>query len=102
MGYYTRFELQIIEDGKQYIDLSDAKKEIEELSDYQPFDESCKWSGHEDDMKKFSENHPDTVFELSGEGEENADLWKKYFKNGKMQVCKAAIIYAPYDASQLR
>ena len=46
--------------------------------------------------------HPKVVFELSGEGEEAGDLWKAYFKDGKMQMCKAKIEYDNFDESQMQ
>jgi hypothetical protein len=42
------------------------------------------------------------VFELIGEGEEAGEMWKKYFKNGKLQTCKATITFDRYDESKLR
>lgn len=93
MGYYTRYELEIHADGKKYIDISDAQEKIKNIVDYDPFQDSCKWYDHEHDMKALSKEYPDTIFTLVGEGEEAGDLWKKYFKNGKVQVCKAVVTY---------
>lgn len=101
MGYYTRFALSIHQDGKNYVYDQDAIKQLIEHVDYHPFWEACKWYDHEEHMKWLSEQWPDTVFLLEGEGEEAGDMWKKYFKNGEMQVCKAIITYPPYDESQL-
>ena len=53
-------------------------------------------------MREVSKQHPNVLFELSGEGGENGDLWKAYFKNGKMQMCKAKIIYDDFDEAQLQ
>ncbi len=63
--------------------------------------ESYKWYGHEDDMRKLSQTYPEHVFELSGEGENAGDMWRKYFKNGKMQSCPAIVTYDPFDESKL-
>jgi hypothetical protein len=52
-------------------------------------------------MKEVSKQHPDIVFELHGEGEEAGDIWYKYYKNGKMQVCKGHITFDEYDESKL-
>jgi hypothetical protein len=64
--------------------------------------DSVKWYGHEEDMKKLSLKFKDTVFCLRGEGEENKDMWYKYFKNGKMQECYAQITFEEYDESKLQ
>ncbi len=93
MGYYTSYDLKIHADGDRYVHDEDAKEELKGIVDYDPFQESCKWYGHEEDMQALSKQYPNTIFVLSGEGEESGDIWKKYFKNGKMQVCKAVITY---------
>jgi len=69
---------------------------------YNPFDDETKWYEHEADMKKISKEYPDVIFELSGEGEESGDVWKKYFVNGKMQVCKAILVFDEFDKSKLK
>lgn len=99
MGYYTRFELEV----KEKIDYDvDYKKEISEITDYGScFDDEIKWYNYEKDMKKYSKQYPDTLFVLIGEGEEYGDIWKTYFKNGKMQKCNAQITYDEYDESKL-
>lgn len=66
------------------------------------YGEACKWYDHEEEMAEFSKIYPDVVFELSGEGEESGDIWKKYFKNGQKQICMAEIVYPPYDETKLR
>jgi hypothetical protein len=68
---------------------------------FNPFDGECKWYEHEDDMRRFSKLYPHILFELSGEGEESGDLWKKYFLNGKMQYCKVKMEFEPFDESKL-
>jgi len=99
MGYYTNFTLNIIK-GDDYH--TDYREEIVELSGFMAFDgETCSWYKHEKDMMKYSEEHPSTVFELVGVGEDDGDMWKKYFKNGDMQVSKAVITYEEYDKNKL-
>jgi hypothetical protein len=69
---------------------------------YNPFDDSCKWYSHEEDMKLFSKRYPNTVFVLEGEGEEQGDHWICYFSNGKMQRCKAIVTFEPFDIQKLK
>lgn len=125
MGYYTRYELEVKE-GNSYLM---AKKMLEEcdssdrfyaferaLEDFvEDLDEKSgngfilslvsgdevKWYEHEEDMKFLSKQYPDILFKLHGEGEENGDIWDKYFMNGKMQHCHAVMSIPPFDKSKL-
>jgi len=104
MGYYTEYTLEIennIEEIESWCNENDR-------DGYNIYDayigdmDSCKWYEHEEDMRKLSLEFPTTLFTLSGKGEENEDTWIKYFKNGKMQVCKAKITYDSFDESKLK
>lgn len=105
MGYYTEYSLAV--SGKDELDIIDDLRKRYESAAF-AFDEdgapqdSCKWYDHETDMKYFSSLHPDLLFTLTGDGEESGDIWVKYFKNGKMQLCKAKIVLDPFDESQLK
>jgi hypothetical protein len=99
MGYYTLHQLEIVKgnDG-----VTDYEKEISELSEYADcFSDSIKWYEHETDMRVYSLKHPNTLFKLSGEGEESGDIWAEYYLNGKMQKVYAEIVLAPFDESKL-
>lgn len=98
MGYYTHFSISI--DGYTGEDFEEdfISKELEWGN---PFEDDCKWYDHVKDMKKISLKYPDLIFHLKGEGEENIDTWYKHFKNGKMQICRAKVIYDDYDESKL-
>lgn len=105
MGYYTKYKLEINDSNK--IDI------IKELIEYYHeasyainedgslYDET-KWYDHESDLKDFSKNYSNILFELSGEGEESGDMWKKYFKNGKMQESYARIEFDEFDENKLK
>jgi hypothetical protein len=98
MGYYTRFELEIYS-GDDCI--TDYREVIEEQVDYDPFDDETKWYDYEKDMKAVSKKHPKVVFKISGVGEEQPNLWEAYFKDGKMQMCKAKITFDSFDENAL-
>ncbi len=99
MGYYTSFELKLIpEDEQVWEEIGDDDNLSYALVDGC----ECKWYTHESDMKEFSKRFLDTVFQLSGSGEEAGDLWVKYFKNGKMQKCYARIEFDEYDEGKLK
>lgn len=122
MGYYTNYKLSILNKDKPDYDKlntfieQNKDNESEELPNgkvlsyplnylLELFDEGSeptKWYDHEDDMKEFSRMFPNLVFELSGEGEESGDIWKKYFRDGKMQKCEAKIIFDSFDETKLK
>jgi len=102
MGYYTEYALS----ANNAEGLEDKiTKDLEEISGYSirfGYSDSCKWYNHQDDMLTLSKIYPNVVFVLEGEGEESEDLWIKYFKNGKMQVCKAEITFEKFDENKLK
>jgi hypothetical protein len=102
MGYYTKYELE--HEPKSLGHSPSIEKEMETLGsgEYDPFEDTVKWYEHEEDMKKLSLQFPDVLFTLSGEGEEAGDVWKKYFKNGKVQVAKAVLTIDAFDPKKLR
>ena len=107
MGYYTVYTLEW---EPPNLDVEDFIREKQEGSDSFSYGiapdgsmaDSVKWYDHEADIKLLSKNFPDTLFTLSGEGEEAGDIWKKYFKNGKVQIAKAEITIPKFDAKQLK
>jgi hypothetical protein len=108
MGYSTNFYLEV-KDGELGISEILQSLNEDEFDDlFWAIDEDgdtrdeAKWYNHEKDMVRLSLKFPDVVFELRGEGEENDDMWYKYFKNGKMQSCYAKITYDEYDESKLK
>lgn len=99
MGYDTNYSLNVLS-GDDY--KTDYENEIISSTNYiDLFEVDVKWYDWEKDMRKYSKKHPETVFELIGEGEDNDDLWKAYFKNGKMQFCKAKITYDEFNENEL-
>jgi len=108
MGYYTKFDLEVVGISWQeaYNIIADLRS-VDENAEYaldecgESSFERLKWYSHEQDMKKFSEKYPDEVFKLQGEGEESGDVWIKYFRNGKVQVCKAVLVFEEYDPRKL-
>ena len=89
MGYFTNHKLNIVTGNDN---VTNYEKEISELAQYDDcFNTSIRWYNCENDIKKYSLKHPDTVFEIIGSGQDIEDLWKAYFKNGKMEKIKAVI-----------
>lgn len=103
MGYYTTYALTV-KQGDPFLipDFITSNKEAAYALQENGYAlQESKWYEHEQDLKKFSKEHPDTLFELSGQGEDSGDIWKKYFKGGKMQVCKAQLTIDPFDENKL-
>lgn len=105
MGYYTRYELAIDVpdvDAPRPVDADTLRQKLYQKTGYSLTDE-CKWYDHEEHMREFSKEYPHVLFTLDGDGEENGDIWRKYFKNGKMQFEKQAKWEPPpFDPSKLK
>jgi len=57
---------------------------------------------NEEDMLAISKQFPDLLFVLDGEGENTADLWKQYFRNGKTLVCPAYSVFWPFIEARMK
>ena len=79
-----------------------TRRDVVDFLGFNPFEDSCTWYAHEVDMKAFSMKHEDVIFILYGDGEENGDMWTKYFLNGKMQEERAVISYGEFDKQKLK
>lgn len=112
MGYQTSHELLVLKRDNQKLvpfdsmDIIAELREFSEEADYALDDsgetnESCKWYDHEKELREFSTRYPDLIFKLHGEGEESGDLWDEWYKDGKMQKCKAIITYPDFNQSKL-
>jgi len=120
MGYLTRFSLEVDasdnlkpvhgvdKDGnpatiylRESMTIDDYEKFITVEAGFNPFEDECKWYDHEVDMRTVSHAFPNTLFTLTGEGEENGDMWVKYFKYGKIQRAPAKITYDEFDEAKL-
>ncbi len=104
MGYSTSYTLSVI-GGDEMAIIAELREKYDSaayaLDEDGTTSESSKWYEHEEEVKAFSLDHPESLFTLNGIGEESPDVWVKYFKNGKMQVSRAEIILAPFDESKL-
>lgn len=95
MGYYTRYD---ISDNS-----SEVKRAINDISGYTNIEsDEIKWYDNVDHCVKVSKMFPDELITVEGVGEEEGDMWKAYYKNGKRQKCKAIITFEPFDESKLK
>lgn len=97
MGYETKFEIST-KPKLPYISLDGYLE-----TDNNGCLEYCgKWYNSKEDILKVSKIYPDTLFEVTGFGEDPLDIWRAYIKNGKIQlwelekdIDKLADKYAP-------
>lgn len=107
MPYLTCYSLQMessipAEHGKAIAVLRESSEDAgNALFSTGDSDRWWKWYKHEDDMRQLSSRFPDILFTLSGKGEENEDIWVKYFKAGRMQVSHAKITLDEFDEHKL-
>lgn len=94
MGYNTRYELSVL----NVAELPEELLETQVDGDYasikalvEGYADVMKWYEHEEEMAALSLRFPDYVFELSGEGEDQGDVWVKWFKAGKVWTRKAEL-----------
>src|SRR3990172_1560959 len=59
------------------------------------------WYDHEIEMLTISKQYPQALIILTGYGEEYDDIWRKYFKQGKVQKTTAKIIFELFDPKKL-
>ncbi len=104
MGYYTKYDLYIVEGDKSLIktfreEYKSAQYAIDEDGSY---NEECKWYDAEKELTQFSIKHPTTLFLLEGRGEENGDEWKLYVQDGHSQKLRAKVVFPPFDKAKLQ
>ena len=103
MGYYTTYKLNIKNDDPL------AASFLGEQAEHGSYIglafnhdlETCTWYTYIEDMVALSRALPNALFELEGEGEAPKDIWRAYFKNGKVQKCPAIISFPPFDESKM-
>jgi hypothetical protein len=105
LGYYTDFtlEFQTNDDLEKVRIEQEIEKSPYMHNAYAENGDSQKWYDYEEEMQAFSRAFPDVLFTLSGIGEEQGDVWTKYFLNGKMQECRAVLTHNPvFDKEKLK
>ena len=99
MGYNTLYKLTAISGGNELIDYEEA---VEKEHSGAWFGEETPWYSWEPDMRHFSKTkHPWVTFLLEGKGDDYDDIWKAYFKNGKMFKAKAELVFEEFSEDKL-
>lgn len=98
MCCYTHYKVEV----KPPIEnLNQVLKEVAEGYAFHECGFYGKWYEHEKHLKLMSESYHEHIFALIGSGEDSWNIWRKYFKNGKMQYCPAKITFDDFDESKL-
>lgn len=106
MGYYTSYSLSIINNPSNGRDLiEELRKENKDaayaIDDIGSMQQPIKWYDYDKDMRAFSKKFPGIIFLLEGIGEEQPDMWKAWFMNGKMFRAEAVITYPDFNPDLL-
>lgn len=64
--------------------------------------ESMKWYDWEKDMQRLSTFSDNIVWVIDGDGEDNGDIWRFYYKGGRRQNAYARIEYDDYAEDLLK
>lgn len=105
MGYYTSYELN--QTGCKEENFENLEKEVDALNVFECGDAGIGWCGvakwydHDEDMIRISKQFPDVVFDLAGHGDDQDDIWKTYYKDGKMQEGAMYVVCESFDESKL-
>ncbi len=102
MGYNTTYKVYVVNDTPAKWTLD---KDLARISDY-VFDDGeahdIKWYEHDAEMKLLSKEHPDTIYEVRGNGEDESDVWVSFYKDGKSYKVNLAPVYPAFDEGLLR
>lgn len=112
MGYQTTHKLTIEEGFTEEIGarLDELLEERDcyyvfnerDVGTYEPAD-GYKWYEHREDMTWVSkELSGNILLLLEGEGEENGDVWKEYYRNGKIAAYTPKIVWEEFKEEDLR
>lgn len=63
--------------------------------------DQMKWYDWQKDCEELSKDYPNLLFSLEGEGEDNDDIWKAWFRNGKSVVVRAKIVFEEPDLDEI-
>jgi len=99
MGYYTNFTFTtpLTED------------QLNKLSSISGYTHECdgdlfkaKWYEYKEHMIELSRIYPNKLFQIDGDGEDDGDIWRHYFKNGKSLLQKPKIVFEEFKESELK
>jgi len=102
LGYYTKYTLIVAPEFYEKVKFDpDLNKVIQFAYSGGEAERNGTWYDHESDMKAISLRYPEIIFQLNGVGEEHLDIWRKYFKGGKVQFATVQITYEDFNEESL-
>lgn len=105
MGYNTRFTLKAVDHSGQIAKLPSIGKlggyVWEVLQNVATPDDETRWYEHKRDMLALSKQHPFTIFVLDGEGEEQGDVWRMFFLDGRSHTWKQPVVEPPELSAEI-
>lgn len=117
IGYYTNFSLEAYTDPRQKWGSTPSAQEeydmmkrlceisdmwaVEDIDEGCPFDiitwECYKWYDHNEHMTELSKEFPNVWFILEGEGEDQGDIWRTMYHNGRYETVYAEITFPDFN-----
>jgi len=92
MGYYTSYKIEVIAGNEPAM----WRDRLADISGYiDCVSVKVKWYDHSESMIKLSYLFPGVTFQVTGYGEENGDVWRKYYRSGIEQVAETKIVHSP-------
>lgn len=88
MGYYTDYDISK--------NSEEVKEVIRQESEYCWNNEdviNAKWYSSGDDMRRASLKFPGEMLYIECVGEESADIWRAFYKDGRECVQRAKLVY---------
>jgi hypothetical protein len=101
MGYYTYYTLEVEQEPSEEL-LEEELYGFSIESWLNDIGDELKWYGHEADMIELSKRYPEYLFILTGTGEQNDDLWRKWFKDGKWYKWFLEYTIPDFEESKLK
>ena len=96
MGYYTYYDLQVLNEDKfSAEEISKASHRLAEImGENKPFSDeyndfswisydSMKWYDNKEHMLQLAKEFPNMLFKLYGDGEDSDDMWIDYYQGNR-------------------
>lgn len=113
MGYYTNFQLDMVDakahepiysDSMIYFAVQEAFEKINDYVDFDGlidgYDEPYKWYEWRTQMLQLAREFPSIHFILSGQGEDREDNWIADFINNRFAFRRAKIVYPELEDAE--